>query len=108
MALLQVCLWLCGGHGENGCVTVITNLAKVRENKQSRKSWNDQMMALSSCLQLYTAQVILLKPIDSMQAIEFQCISDEMGKKDNLPEHSNGLPSRCSVKVTGDKCFGKL
>lgn len=48
------------------------------------------MMALSSCLQLYTAQVIHLKPIDSMQAIEFQCISDEMGKKDNLPEHSNG------------------
>ncbi|TKS85380.1 hypothetical protein D9C73_019962 [Collichthys lucidus] len=35
-----------------------------------------------------------------MHVIEFQCIPDEIGRKDNLPEHSNGLESRCSVKVT--------
>lgn len=43
MELLQVCLWLHGGRGEIGCVTVITNLAKVRgkQTEQEKLEWSD-------------------------------------------------------------------
>lgn len=81
------------------CVTIIANLAKVCwENKQ--KSSTDSGITLPSCLQLQSSQVILSDPIDSIQVIEFQCIADERGTGvGNLPEHSNGLESRCSVSV---------
>lgn len=43
MTLLQVCLWLCSGHGEIGCATVITNLAKVlrKQTEQEKLEWSE-------------------------------------------------------------------
>lgn len=56
-----------------GCASVIANLGKAR-GKQTKKAEPIRRRLPPAA----SSSNLLLRPIDSMRAIEFQCISDEM------------------------------